>query len=91
MTTVHPRTTTVPFLDLGNRYVQVGDLAGYTPQDLAGLSWSQIAAALHDPASVLARDIDASANYLTAAILKLTGGQPAAAATPAVRAIEARL
>jgi hypothetical protein len=35
--------------------------------------------------------VDVSASYLTAAITKLTGNQPASAATPAVRAIEAAL
>jgi hypothetical protein len=81
----------IPFLDLGGRFVEVGDLAPYGPQDLQGRTWSQLAAALRDPSSPVAQAVDASANYLTAAILKLTGGQPAAADTPAVRAIEARL
>ncbi len=81
----------IPFLDIANRYVEVGNLAPYGPQDLAGKSWSQIAAALRDPSSPIAQEVGASANYLTAAILKLTGNQPASAATPAVRAIEARL
>jgi len=83
--------TSIPFIDIGNRYVQVGNLAPYGPQDLAGMSWSQIAAALRDPSSSIGREVDASANYLTAAICKLTGNQPASAATPAVRAIEAAL
>lgn len=81
----------IPFLDLGNRFVQVGDLNSYGAQDLKGLSWSQVAAALRAPSSSAARKIDASANYLTAAICKLTGNQPAAACTPAVKAIEAGL
>ena len=81
----------IPFLDIANRYVEVGNLAPYGPQDLASKSWSQIAAALRDPSSPIAQEVDASANYLTAAILKLTGNQPASAATPAVRAIEAKL
>jgi len=83
--------TSIPFIDIGNRYVQVGNLTPYGPQDLAGKSWNQIAAALRDPSSPIAREVDASANYLTAAIGKLTGNQPASAATPAVRAIEATL
>jgi hypothetical protein len=33
----------------------------------------------------------ASANYLTAAILKLTGNKPASACTPAVKALETQL
>jgi hypothetical protein len=35
--------------------------------------------------------VDGSANYLTAAICKLTGNQPASACTPAVKALEAKL
>jgi Domain of unknown function (DUF929) len=81
----------IPFLDIGNRYVEVGNLAPYGPQDLQGKTWSQIAAALRDPSSPIAQAVDASANYLTAAICKLTGNQPTSACTPAVRALEARL
>ena len=54
-------------------------------------TWSQIAAALRDPSSAVAKRIGGSANYLTAAFCKLTGDQPATACTPAVRALESRL
>jgi len=81
----------IPFIDIGNAYVQLSSLAPYGPQDLQHLTWSQIAAALHDPSSALAKSIDGSANYLTAAICKLTGNQPASACTPAVRTLESRL
>jgi hypothetical protein len=81
----------IPFIDVGNRYVQVGNLAPYDPQMLLGKSWSQIAAALSQPGSAIAQSVDASANYLTAAILTVTGNQPASAATPAVKALESRL
>jgi hypothetical protein len=37
------------------------------------------------------RNVAASANYLTAAICKLTGNQPATACTPAVQALQPRL
>jgi Domain of unknown function (DUF929) len=81
----------IPFVDIGNAYVQLSTLAPYGPQDLQGKTWSQITAALRDPSSALAAKIDASANYLTAAICKVTGNQPATACTPAVRALQARL
>ena len=81
----------IPFIDIGNAYVQMSSLAPYGPQDLQDLTWSQIAAALHDPSSALAKSIGGSANYLTAAICKLTGNQPASACTPAVRTLESRL
>ncbi len=81
----------IPFLDIGNKYVQVGNLPPYGPQLLQGLSWSQIASAMRDPSSTIAQCLDASANYLTAAILKVTGNQPAAVCTPAIRQLEAQL
>ena len=64
----------VPFVDLGNRYLV--PQAQYQYTDLQGLSWAQIAAAMRDPASQTARDIDGAANSLTAALCGLTHGQP---------------
>jgi Domain of unknown function (DUF929) len=81
----------IPFIDIGNKYVEVSNLAPYGPQDLTGLSWTQIAAALRDPSSAIAQGIDASANYLTAGICEMTGNQPASACTSAVRALEPKL
>ena len=81
----------IPFLDIGNSYVQVGDLPPYGPQLLQGLSWGQIASAMRDPSSEIAQCVDASANYLTAAILKLTGNSPVALCTPAIRQLETQL
>ena len=63
-----------PLLDLGGRYVQIG--TSYNPDLLHGLTWAQIAGALKDPKSDVARAIDGSANVLTAALCKVTGGQP---------------
>ncbi len=81
----------IPFIDIGNKYVEVGNLVGYGPTNLTGLSWSQIGADLSNPSSGVAKGIDGSANYLTAAICKLTNNQPASACTQAVQALEARL
>jgi Domain of unknown function (DUF929) len=67
-----------PFVDIGNRYLL--PQVQYLPSALAGMSWDQIAAALHDPASAVAKDIDGAANIIAAAIASLTGGQPAAVA-----------
>ena len=64
----------VPFVDIGNRYVV--PQAQYIPSALAGLSWAQVAAAMRDPGSTVGRDIDGAANMITAAICKLTQGQP---------------
>ena len=81
----------IPFIDFGNKYTEVGNMGGYTPQALSGKSWAQIAAALSDPSSSIAKAVDGSANYTTAAICKLTNNQPASACTPAIKALEAKL
>jgi len=81
-----------PFIDIGNAYVQLSVLAPYGPQDLTGQTWSQITGAITaGKASSLGTEIDASANYLTAAICKVTGDRPAAACTPAITALQPRL
>jgi hypothetical protein len=90
MTTYDPAGS-VPFIDIGNAYIQMSTLTPYGPQDLQNLTWSQIAAALHDPSTALAQSIDGSASYLIAAFCKLTGNQPASACTAAVRTLESRL
>jgi hypothetical protein len=56
----------VPFLDIDNHYILAG--AQYDPQVLAGLSMSQIASQLDNPASPVAMAIDESASTLIAAI-----------------------
>jgi Domain of unknown function (DUF929) len=79
----------IPFIDIGNKYIISG--ASYSPQVLQGKTWSQIATALKSPSSPIAKAIDGTANYITAAICKMTGNQPASACTPAVQKIEAKL
>jgi thiol-disulfide isomerase/thioredoxin len=79
-----------PFVDIGNRYLV--PQAQYPPSALAGLTWAQVASAMRDPSSPIARDIDGAANMITAAICKLTHGQPASvAASAGVRAASASL
>ena len=63
----------------------------YDPTVLQGKSWSQIAAAMHDPTSPVAQGVLGSANYITAAICKMTNNQPANVCTsPAIRARSVR-
>jgi thiol-disulfide isomerase/thioredoxin len=69
-----------PFIDIGNRFIAG---ATYIPGVLAGKTWSQIAAALHDPSTAVARGADGSANLLTAAICKITGNAPSNVCTTA--------
>jgi hypothetical protein len=79
----------IPFIDFGNQYMISG--ASYSYTVLQGHTWSQIATALHHPSTAIARGADGAANYLTAAICKLTGNQPASACTPLVRSLEAHI
>ena len=39
------------------------------------MSWAQVAATLNDPSSPVAQAIDGTANYITAAICKMTGNK----------------
>jgi len=79
----------IPFIDFGNKYMISG--ASYNPQVLAGKTWAQISAALHDPSSQIAQAVNGTANYITAAICKLTGNQPATACTSVVQSLQAKI
>jgi thiol-disulfide isomerase/thioredoxin len=70
-----------PFVDIGNKYV-IKD-PSYDPATLAGLTWAQVAADLHNPSSAPAQGADGTANLITAAICKMTGGQPGNVCTSA--------
>jgi hypothetical protein len=72
---------TIPFIDFGNEYVASG--AMYSPDVLGGQSWQAIADALKDPTSVEAKAVLGSANWLTAAICKMTKDQPASVCSSA--------
>lgn len=79
-----------PFIDLGGKYVISG--ASYDPGILKGKTQAQIAAALPDPTSPIAKAINGSANVISAALCKLTGNQPAGVCTsPGVTAAAAAL
>ena len=79
-----------PYVNIGGRYVISG--ASYSPQLLAGLSRSQIAAALADPTSKVALAVDGTANVITAAVCAVTGQKPGAVCTaPGVAAAGAKL
>jgi hypothetical protein len=79
----------IPFIDYGNKYLTVG--ASYDPGVLAGLTWNQIAADLHNPGSAVAAGALGAANYITAAICGLTNDQPASACTPVVKSLQAKI
>ncbi len=73
-----------PFVDFGNQYYVSG--AQYLPSVLGsvynpdsshfGLTWQQIGADLSDSNSLVTKSIVGAANHMTAAICKLTHGQP---------------
>ena len=62
-----------PFIDFGNKYALKAPI--YDPAILKGMTWAQVAAALNNPQSKVARAIDGAANYITAAICKMTGNK----------------
>ncbi len=66
-------SSSYPFIDIGNKFIAA---TTYSPQVLHGLTWSQIAADLHNPSSPVAQGADGSANLFTAAICRITGNQP---------------
>jgi len=70
-----------PFIDFGNKYVI--KVPSYDPGILAGMTWDQVAAALHNPSSKVAQAVNGTANLITAAICKMTGGQPGSVCTSA--------
>ena len=83
------REGAIPFIDFGNQYVSIG--VSYNPQVLSGLSWSTIASDLHNPNSAVAKAVVGTANYITAAICKMTGNQPASACTSTIQSLESSL
>jgi thiol-disulfide isomerase/thioredoxin len=85
-----PNTRGYPFIDFGNKYLIKGPI--YDPGLLAGKTWAQIAAALRDPSSPIARGVIGAANVITAAICTMTGNQPAAVcASPMITGLQAKL
>lgn len=81
--------TTIPFVDLGNRWVMSG--ASFNATELEGMSWQQIAAAAAAGTGAGTK-IDGTANWLTAALCELTGNSPAPVCSdPMIHQLEARL
>ena len=78
-----------PFVDFGNKYVIVG--SSYSPQVLDGLSWTTIASDLTNSSSDVAQGVDGTANYMTAALCKLTNNLPASACTSTIQGLESSI
>lgn len=74
-----PYTTqagSIPFVSIANQYVAIGLSQGFSPQDLQGLQWQDIANHLSDSTSAVAKGIIGTSNYLTAGICMVTKQQP---------------
>jgi thiol-disulfide isomerase/thioredoxin len=78
-----------PFVYVNGKYVFHGADMDVSP--LIGKNWQEIAAAMQDPSSSIAKSVDGEANYLTAAICKATGNKPAAACTSTVTGLQSLL
>jgi hypothetical protein len=82
----------IPFIDIANKFVVIGLGSGYSPQDLAGKQWADIASSLADTSSTISQHILGSANYLTAGICIATGQQPGSVcSTDVIQTIEKTL
>ena len=80
----------IPFIDFGGKYFVHG--SQYDPQLLSGQTWAQVAAALKDPSSPVAKGADGAANMITATICKATNDQPSNVCTaPAIKTIQGQL
>jgi hypothetical protein len=77
----------IPFIDVAGQYGVSG--ASYDISALRGMSPEQIAAALSDPSSAVAKGILGSANVLTAAICSATDNQPPeVCGTPTIQGLQ---
>mgnify|MGYP001184537763 FL=1 len=80
----------IPWITIGGTSIQAG--ASYDSQVLLGKTQAEIAAALADPTSDIAKGVNGAANLLTAQICKATNQQPTAVCTaPGVVAAAATL
>jgi len=82
---------TIPFINLGGKYVQEGNLYPLNPSMLQKLTWQQVAADMNNPNSSLGKAEIGNANVMTAAICNLTGDKPASACTSTIQALAAQL
>jgi len=82
---------TIPFINLGGKYIQEGNLYPLNPSMLQKLTWQQVAADMNNPNSSVGKALIGNANVMTAAICNLTGNKPATACTSTIQALESQL
>jgi hypothetical protein len=86
----NPAKRGYPFIAFSNKAVLEGPI--FDAGVLQGKTWSQIAAAMHDPTSSVAQGVLGGANYITGAICKMTNNQPSdVCSSPAVTAVQSGL
>lgn len=64
----------IPFIAMFGSYVSQG--ASYSPDLFKGMTHAQVAAAMQDPSTDVAKSVDGMANVFSAIICKATDGQP---------------
>jgi hypothetical protein len=80
---------TIPFVDIANRWVLAG--ASYNATDLQGKTWAEIASAATSGTGV-GLHLDATANWITAALCSVTGNKPASVCSdPVIAGLETRI
>ncbi len=79
----------IPFIDFGNKYAEVGNLAPLSPSMMTKMTWASAAAEIKAGTSSYATAELGNANYITAAICVLTKNQPSTACTPTIQKLEA--
>ena len=80
----------IPFIYFGGKYIIAG--ASYNPTGARRAVLEQIASDVkNNPSSDVAKAIGGTANYITAAICKMTGNQPASACTSTIQSLESSL
>jgi Domain of unknown function (DUF929) len=84
--------STIPFIDIANRYTLLGATSADLPSAISGMSWQAVAGTLAQADSAQAKAILGSANVITAAICRATSNQPSSVCSgAAITSIEARL
>ncbi len=78
----------VPFIDFGNRSVQVGIPGSISPGFLDGNNWAQIISQIQDPNTTISQAVMGQANIFTAQICEIDNFTPASVCSqPYVRSI----
>ncbi len=79
----------IPFVYIGGKYLISG--ASASPSVLQGKTWASIASSLKDPGNDVAKAVNGTANFITAAICKTTSNQPSNVCTPGITALQSKM